>query len=241
MTNSFKSSQNLPLKLLLIPGLNNDPAAFHPMRDELEKLGFRVELINIPCHGEDRYEASTLQQAITCFEKTLAPHMNGEYVVVAFSQGALYFQLWLEQKKYHPPLAQVLLAPALKIQRQSLAMAVFASLPPFFHIKSFAPKKFRRYQTLRVNEYRLLMEGMRAFSKIEKPFPCRSMVIIDPKDELVDVPDLELRSKTILFRLWERPYLKKGLGQHHILFHPEYFNELDWKNFLSVIAENLRN
>lgn len=225
-------------KILLIHGLNNNLECFHPLRDVLISLGFEVELLLLPNHGDDRHEAPSLAQALKIFEKTIRPHLDTPYSVVAFSQGALYFQLWLHEFRGPKPEAQVLLAPALAVRYSFILPHFFAKAPDNWFIKSQMPKLFRRYDRMHIWEYRLLMNGMTKFNTLGFPEGVKTLVMIDPKDELVNASKIEglTADRGYKFVAIRRPGLAKGLGQHHIIFRPEYFSESQWAMFIKEIA-----
>lgn len=242
MTDSYNLFQKKPLKLIIIHGLNNNNSAFLPLRDEFSKLGWDVSFLTLPCHGINRKEARDFKSAFKCFDQSMKELSQNPYSVIAFSHGALYLQLWLEKNPKARPNSQVLLAPALFIHRFEKIERTMSLLPSFFLIKSFAPKAFRRYQTLSVREYRILLEGIRTFQKHRAGLSIPSLVMIDPKDELVDAEALEdctaLKDK-VVYEKWSREYLKRGIGRHHILFHPDYFEKAEWQKFTNRIQEFL--
>lgn len=242
MTNLSDSSPKKKNRLIVIHGFNNNESSFAPFRERLGSLGWKTCFLTLPCHGEKRKEASNFDEALACFDRSLSSLTDVPYVVIAFSQGGLYFQLWLEKCKGRRPQGQVLLAPALYIHRHKLIELIAGLLPSFFHIKSFSPRFMRRYETLRIVEYRLLTEGIRAYQKHDRDFPVPTLVLIDPKDELVNAPVMKEQfiGKNVTFELFPREYLKKGMGSHHILFHPDYFSCSDWKIFTEKLDRFLK-
>ena len=235
MTNSYSLSQ-LP-RIVFFQGLNKNTGSFDLFIKYFKDLGFETDLIVLPGHGDNRKEASNFKEALTAFDQSMKRLKGVPYHAIAFSQGALYLQLWLEKNQGHKPLKQVLLAPALFIHRQSMIKKILKVLPSFVVIKSLAPKVFRRYEALNVAEYRTLLEGILLYQKISGPFKLPTLVLIDPKDELVDARKLGERFPV---QFLERPYLKKGKSCHHILFHPEYFEGNDWESFTMKICSFLK-
>jgi pimeloyl-ACP methyl ester carboxylesterase len=228
MTNLSNSS----LKLILLHGLNNNLDCFFPLRDALNERGFDCVLVTLPGHGDDRDLGRNLSSAIEDLDRQLQPHLQEPYYVVGFSMGALLFQVWLEEKKRLPPKSQILLAPALKIKRMKIVSALMRLLPGSLPLKSFMPEHGRRRSALYVWEYRTLIEGILAF---KDRFLAPTLILIDPKDELVDAQALKrLHSNTVFV---ERPQLK-GAGHHHLLFHPDYFTPEQWKDFLAFFASH---
>lgn len=239
MTNSYASSRKHP-KLILIHGMNNNQECFFPLRDALKERGFEVEMIVLPNHGEKREEVRTLDEALKLFDESLSPLIKEPYVVVAFSQGAQYFQLWMMDFKKKLPEEYVLLAPAVFINFFGVISRIFELLPPKFFILSQMPRMFRRYDKLFFWEYNLLMQGVKRFAEKTLPMP-PSLVVIDPKDELVNGKKVikhyrELGSGVVELK---RKSLRKTLGKHHIIFHPDYFQAEEWNDFIQNISIKL--
>ncbi len=245
MTNSYNLSQQKLPKLILIHGLNNHLSAFDPLKLYYEKLGYKCETFALPGHGEDRSEAKDFKTAFRYFDQRMKEVVQEPYVVIAFSQGALYLQLWLEKNQSPKPLAQVLLAPALFIHRYKLVQKVLRFLPSFLPIPSGSPKKIRRYPALYVKEYRTLLEGIKTYQSLKTPFRVPTYLVIDPKDELVAAEVLKkevlaAKSFELVVDFEERSYLKNNIGHHHILFHPEYFEKDQWLKFATKINDFLK-
>lgn len=242
MTNSYASSPR-PLRLILIHGMNNNLDCFYPLRDALKAQDFQVEMVVLPNHGEARAEVTTLTKALEHLNHSLAGLVRQPYVVVAFSQGAQYFQLWLKQFGLNPPQAMVLLAPAVFINYHPFLDKLFRYLPRSCFFTSRMPKIFRRYDHLFFWEYQLLFAGVTQF-KLQGPLTAiPTLVAVDLKDELVNARKVLSYYQSLGAKIWQikRENLKKGLGQHHIIFHPEYFQDQEWEEFISRIGNHLRS
>jgi hypothetical protein len=200
---------------------------------DFQNLGYETEMVVLPCHGENRWEASDSKEAQKIFDERMSKFKNELWIGIAFSQGALYLQHWLMKNPEGKPIKQILLAPALYLHRQKLLSRIMTVLPSFFIMKSFAPKAFRRYQVLSAREYNILIKGILDFQKEPPAFYVPTIILIDPKDELVDAHNLKKSLRHVEF--FPRPYLKKGPGAHHILFHPDYFSQDDWAKFIQMI------
>lgn len=231
MTNSYSLFQRP--KIVFFHGLNNNQECFTPLMDHFRAQGHETEMIILPGHGTNRDEARDIQTALSAFKESMERLKNTTYYAIAFSQGALYLQLWMEQHQEHRPLKQVLLSPALAIRRQLIIEKALKLIPGFVLIKSLAPRRFRRYDMLTAREYNTLLQGILAFQKLEKSFKIPTLLLIDPADELVHAQ--KLQESFIDVGLIKRNYLKFGPGQHHILFHPDYFKKEDWKEFTRKI------
>ena len=151
----------------------------------------------------------------------------------------------MEKNLPYKPEKQILLAPALYIRKQDIIVKALSLLPSFVKIMSLQPKKFRRYNILSAREYNILVQGILTWQKLKAKFRVPTMVIIDPQDELVDAqilkPKLEKMNSGLEVHLCERPKLKKGAGAHHIIFHPEYFEDAEWKDFTRKLEGFLVN
>jgi alpha-beta hydrolase superfamily lysophospholipase len=237
MTNSYNLS--LRPKIVFFHGLNNNPECFSPFIEHFKNLGYQTDIIILPGHGDDRHEAPDLKSALKAFDQSMKKLQGTPYYAVAYSHGALYLQLWLEKNQDYKPLKQVLIAPAFYIYHQKMIEKLVRFLPGFMVIKSVAPRAFRRYQFLNVKDYAVLIQGILAFQKTSSPFKIPTLVIIDPKDEVVDASavkaEIEKMNKSFLVQFFERKIVKKSLGRHHLLFHPEYFEHEAWKVFTGRI------
>jgi pimeloyl-ACP methyl ester carboxylesterase len=230
-------------KVLLIHGLNNTLESFRPLQEKLISLNFNCVLICLPGHGENRQECPNLELAMKKFDQLLKPHIKDDYTVVAFSQGALYFQLWLNKQVENRPLKQVLLAPALSIRFFGIAEKIIAALPRVSIIPSQTPKQFRKYPFLFGWEYKILFKAATEFSGLEIKLPVPTLVLIDPKDEVIDSISLKkvMDREHVRMIYFSRPYLKgKRPGKHHILFHPDYFSQSDWEKIIKTINDFLK-
>lgn len=242
MTDSYNLFHKKAHKLLIIHGMNNNASCFGPIKTHFQDQGYDAIFITLPCHGDERSKIKNFKAAFASFDTKMREVVTSSYSVLAFSHGALYLQLWLEKNPHMKPLCQVLLAPALYVQRYEKLVRTFSLLPGFFPIKSFSPKAFRRYQTLTVREYRILFEGIKTFQKHKAGLNIPTLLIVDPLDELINVPKLKdelAKNEKLEFMEWNREYLKKGIGRHHILFHPDYFEKDDWEKFTGDIREFL--
>jgi hypothetical protein len=238
MTNSYNLSPTSKHRLLIIHGLNNNANAFAPMGKALSEQGFDVHYVTLPCHGEIRDEATDLNSALECFDQTMRSLINGPYSVVAFSQGALYLQLWMTREDIPLPVAQVLLAPALFIKNQRLIGLIADLLPSFLSLPSFSPVYIRKYSSLFVREYRLLVAGLRSF---KNAFRAKTLLIIDPEDELVHAGQIQRKLGSLCeIELIHRRGLKRGPGHHHIIFHPDFYSPGTWEKLIERMASFLK-
>jgi hypothetical protein len=241
MTNFSKLSQSN--KIIIFHGLNNNLQGYGPLRQELEKFGFETEIVTLPCHGENRYEARNYEEALRVFTKTMKRFEGQSYHALAYSHGALYLQLWMENQMTQKPIKQVLLAPALFIRRQSFIVRFLKYIPSFFYIISLQPSRFRRYSILSSREYNILVQGIVKWQKLKRNFRVPSKIFIDPSDELVHAELLKEEVEKInqlKVEYLERADKKLGLGGHHIIYHPDYFTKEAWDKLIQEIVDFYR-
>lgn len=213
-----------------------------PMKRKLLDLNHEVEILTLPGHGENRDEAKTLKEAQAIFHSRLTSMTDGPFIVVAFSYGATYLQNWLSSNQKHQCQGQVLLAPALYIRRWSLFRGLSQFIPKSFYIKSLTPRIIRRYPRLYLWEYRLLFESILQFHTTKADPSIRTLIIIDPKDELIDVQKTKqkLTKKKIEFIEYPHIGLIKGAGVHHAMIHPDFFEKNSWNELISKINQFIR-
>lgn len=237
MTSSYNLSHRP--RIIFFHGLNNNPEGFEPLRRYFEQRGYLTDMIILPCHGEDRFEARNDKEALELFSTSMKKLEGIPYYAIAFSHGALYLQLWMEKNLPYKPIKQVLLSPALFIRKQSIIAKILPLLPRKLSILSLQPKRFRRYNMLSTREYDILVQGILDWQNECSVFKVPTTVFIDPADELVDAQKvkyvLEKINPDFKVTFWERPGLKLGLGAHHILFHPDYFSKEGWEMFTGDI------
>ena len=235
MTDSLNSPQKPLHKVLLVAGLNNNDVAMRRLADELETRGFSCELVNLPGQGDDRSETETLERAQAVFSRKMMPLTKDPYSVIAFSTGALYYNLWLMHNRHLGPLNQVLLSPAFTMRNESFMKAVFNLLPGAFTIKSLAPGDFRRYGWMKIAEYRILLELILKFRKSRLHFQTPVKIFIDQRDELVSAKDLKIMYPEVT-TVFKRKLGKIRPGMYHAIFHSDFWDESSWNAFVDEVS-----
>lgn len=228
-------------KLIILHGLNNNSSTWDEFDTAMKARGFKETVrITLPRHGDIRDEGRTFEEELKKFDEKLRPHIQEPYIVVAYSLGALFFQNWLIGRTENLPLKQVLLAPALVLRNESVIRKVIGCLHAELPIPSIAPKDVFLYRSLYVWEYRNLLDGILRFRHANEIPKVPTLVIVDPKDELIDTKKLRSDWKAGEVFFLERPEQRWGPSNHHILFHSKYFTEAEWEMYLSKIVTFLR-
>ena len=229
-------------KLIILHGLNNNSTTWDEFEGVMKSRGFTNTVrITLPRHGDVRDQGRTFEEELKIFEGMIAPHVQEPYVVVAYSLGALFFENWLIGRKENLPQKQVLLAPCLYLRREKLVRQIIGSLLPWIPIPSIAPRDIMLYKSLFVWEYRNLLGGLTRFQKDTDKIRVPSLIIIDPKDELIDAEKLKAEWKAGDVFFLDRPMLKWGPSNHHILFHSKYFTPAKWDFYIRKIEDFLKS
>ena len=228
------------LDIILIHGLNNTATSFKPFKRALEDQGWKVHIFSLAGHRKldnSLSMDSSVNYLVKQFKKL---DQKKKYNCIGFSQGALTLQLLPHDIKsmIHK---QVLLSPALSIRQCSILQKIVDVLPKRLMIFSFAPRSLRKFSWLSVSYFDLLFKQLINFKDIitvESHIP--SLIIVDSKDELVDVDTLRRLVKTQpnwKFYLIDRSYLKFiHIGQYHVTFQPNYFTNEHWDNLILDIS-----
>ncbi len=231
-------------KLIILHGLNNNSTTWDEFENVMKNRGFPTVRITLPGHGSVRAEGRNFEEVLKSFHKSLRPHVQEPYLAVAYSLGALFFTNWLMGRTENLPLRVVFLAPALYLRNENVIRKMISSLHPKLPIPSIAPKEIMLHRTLFVWEYLNLLGGIERFRNSKDPVEVPNLVILDPKDELIDAQRLKSEWKKkapeaeVVF--FERPQQKWGLSNHHILFHSKYFTANEWENFIQKIETFLK-
>lgn len=230
------------MKLIILHGLNNNSTTWDEFEGAMKARGFKDTVrITLPRHGEIRDEGRSFEEELKVFDEKMRPHIEAPYVVVAYSLGALFLENWLIGKSENLPKKQVLLAPCLYLRRERIIRQIIGSLLPWLPIPSIAPRDIMLYKSMYVWEYRNLLGGLSRVQKSISTIKIPSLVIIDPKDELIDAEKLKREWKAGEVYFLERPDQKWGPSYHHILFHSKYFSPAQWGFYLEKIEGFLRD
>lgn len=223
--------------LVIIHGLNNSKESFYPLKRALTKLGFKVHLFYLAGHRRLNHGLD-LNESLAYLEKQFDALKAPHYYCLGFSQGGLALQLLPERIK-RKIKKQILLAPALAIRRSSFLSTVTKLLPAQLPFLSLAPKDLTKFPWLSMAYFILLFDQIAQFQK-NKTSTVKTLVMVDLKDELIDVLVVQkiIKENEINWQLEfierpARPFI--SIGQGHIVFHPKYFSSADWKKLIHRI------
>lgn len=165
--------------------------------------------------------------------------------LLGYSLGALVFvSAYRKNESLQIPRRAVFLAPAFALHRRSALLKLV--LPYLTRIPSFAPKDMRAHEAgLPAKAYQALFELV---DNLHDSWPqgllqMPSLVIIDPKDELVRYQGIkELVKAKKLGRMKVEPVrlkCKKKQSFHHLISSPKYLSDEEWQNLTGLILDFL--
>lgn len=235
-------------RLVIIHGCNNSRKLFAPLIAYFAKRKWDVHFVVLPAHGKYKERGKSLAESLQCFEEEMLRVIDNQpYSVIAFSQGGLYLQLWLDRASSILPQKQVLIAPALIIYRRGIYLKITDLLPFEMKLYSATPREFRRYTWFENWKYKILLQASEKYESSGFKLRVPTLYLADPQDEQVDTKKVseKLRAANsgdrLSVRLWPRKSLRltRGFGKHHYLIHPKYFSSLEWDKFLKTIEDFL--
>jgi alpha-beta hydrolase superfamily lysophospholipase len=190
--------------ILLVHGLNLDPARMQDIARFLQDAGYRTLTVRLAGHRQDAERWQGVNYALwygemwrlQCLAAARASELELPLYLFAYSLGAALgldalsgFYLSQSGNKEDLPRFRkiVLLAPALKLKWYSTLFLNLPLLPASLHFNSLAPQAYRADPRTSMGAYRALGDSISAWHRksalLNLPVPV--MVLMDPQDELV--------------------------------------------------------
>jgi esterase/lipase len=229
---------------LVAHGLNLKPEAMLSLVHWLTVHGSDVYLVQLSGHhsaGIDIKDvtASVWQQEMLEGYK-LAQQASREAAVplffLGYSLGALLGQSMIALSMEHTPFdKQILIAPATAIHPRSYLLRLLFFLGKQRNLPSMSPKEYRVNESLPLHIYEILFNEEKrvlrsGFNKLNIP----TLVIIDPKDELVSYKKL-LKQVNVFglthYRLAVLDHSLKDRSQpyHHLVVDEQTMGKRNWE------------
>ncbi|GAA4822287.1 alpha/beta hydrolase [Algivirga pacifica] len=259
----FKIMQNSVPKaiIVLVHGLNNRPANMEPLGRQFLMSQCHVVMVSLKGHEEGSNFEQTKDVQVEDWlsdltegletAKQLRGKSNLPIHFVGFSLGALTYlcmQSLLPQGITYVDRV-VLMAPAAFTYIQSGMFRPLASLPMQMPIPSFAPSHLKVHDVLPLQFYKNLFRMQEIIR--EKQFrrcnlPC--LLIMNPKDELISLRQLQMDMKKYRLSEWEvhKVSVEEKIGrrkwQHLIALREslggkEYYGMIDkMQIFLNLVS-----
>ena len=238
---------------LVAHGLNLKPEAMLPLINWLAGQGSDVYLVKLSGHHPStsitEVQPSTWQQEMLsgCELATKASLDNGvPLFFLGYSLGALLGQSvaakYPERVKFH---RQVLIAPAFAMRQRSILIRLLFLFGKQRKVPSFSPKEYRVNKSLPLLIYDILFrEEEIVLASRFKNLNTPTLVVVDPKDELISYPRLSRQVKEFgltNYRLLvlEHDLANRSGGYHHLIIDEPTMGKRNWEKVTSEMRQLL--
>lgn len=248
---------------VVLHGLNNCPEIMDDLAHSLSDSGIKTHRIALPGHYESdltiRYEnysnsshtlwRETLITALRTAQKE-AQEAKVPLYFIGFSLGGALFIDLLSEPLFSERLVDkaVLLSPAVTPKfKRTLSLVGFSKRLRKLSFPSQIPKPYRANDRTVISVYRELFQvSQNALSQDPKTLDqMKTLVLIDPKDELVDYKKLKKWVTSKSLSHWtlqtlnqDQPDTPAHAFRHHMIFNREVLGETNWNEMLSRIKHH---
>lgn len=229
---------------MVVHGLNVKPEAMLPLINWLVGEGSDVYLVKLSGHHENGRNIKEVTSAIWHQEmlsgyevaKTASLNYSVPLFFLGYSLGALLGQSMLAL--YGPETSfdkQVLLAPATAIRRQSYLVRLLFLLGKRTMIRSYTPTVYRVNKSLPLHIYQVLFaEEKKVWEKGFSSLNIPTLILIDPKDELISYKKLEKFIQRFALTNYQVVKLDDRLkdrntSYHHLLLSEQSMGTKNWQ------------
>lgn len=237
--------------VLMIHGLNLKPVKMRPLAQELERMGLSVLNIELSGHRAGT-DWSKVTRAIWLSEikaaydvlHAQAAQKHLPLFLVGYSLGALMASDLIEQDSSVQFQKMILLSPPLEIHPMAY-VAQALTWAPSFRIPSLTPKDYRYNDGTSMAAYKALFQSISAihngnFSRLN----ISTLMIIDPKDEMVSFSKLQNLIRTEDLTAWTvMPVTNKASTlpkpYHHLIIDADAVGATQWKSMIDAIRNHL--
>ncbi|MCB0387070.1 MAG: hypothetical protein KDD43_16870, partial [Bdellovibrionales bacterium] len=241
----FPANYGPALTAVVAHGLNLRPSKMADITSALKTLGAEVYQVGLPGHrgfladdGSDPYTAWMGHlRATLCLASQSARSKSIPLVLVGFSlSGALYLDI-LGQKT--EPIfkvdSMVLFAPAISLRFYSYFVKAFFLFGDEYYLNSWSPATYRWLPGAKMKHYQALFRTIDSLHHHAGPdYNIPTLVIIDPKDELVSPSGIKSfvdKHKLSNWQIKEISNKESTLKDkiHHLVISEEAVGPSTWK------------
>lgn len=240
--------------MLICHGLNLCPSKMMDLFDFYTTLGFECYNLTLPGHQKAEshiWSNFQLTYWTNYVQKIYEVYLDKsqkdgiKLYLCAYSIGALIFQdLFLRSPTLIQPNKIIYFAPAIHIKKFKNILNILQPLPGKMKIPSFNLKSYRVWDFTTLSVYlayfelekRVIDDKKNIFSKNSE-----TLIIIDPKDELVSYSKLmQIQAHNLHFlTINKRLHLLRKNGNHHLIIDKFSLGEVLWKNITAKISHFL--
>lgn len=233
-----------PLKTavtLVTHGLNLKPEAMLFLIHWLTEQGSDVYLVQLSGHRKAGMDIEDVTSSVWQREmlegykiaKQASLQNSVPLFFLGYSLGALLGQSMISLSETDAPFEkQILIAPATAIRLRSYLVKLLFPFGRRFRLPSYTPKEYRVNESLPLHIYDLLFtEENRVVTSGFSQSNIPTLVIIDPKDELVSYKRLKKRINRFSlsdYRLLVLDRQLKNRGYHHLIIDEETMGKKNW-------------
>ena len=254
MTQFFPTDQTPQAICVLTHGLNSNPERFVDLRQRLLKAGISVVMVTLDGHQQDYQafekvtSAGWLQNLREGFECALQMNPNCLPIhALGYSLGALLQLVYLTKYDDLRPDKLIYLAPGIVTHRYIDALKWIAFVAPSrYSIRSRSQPGYAAHQRLPMQAYPVLFRLQRELklSPNKQLLNQDSLVVIDPKDELVSFTRILQFKAVNQLSNWKIQSLEiaseeKQNKYHHLIYDRPAMTAMQWELFITEICQHL--
>jgi esterase/lipase len=203
---------------LICHGLNSTPQSMHALRDFLNDMGIETKEVVLKGHSGDlslMKDISALEwekELLLAYQdvRQKADAAKIPFYYLGYSLGGLLNASIMQKHEtvYYDKI--LLFAPALSLRITSELGQVFRLLAKEVMIPTFAPKDYRFHNKTSAGAYKALFEILSEVRGNKfKNLNCKTLIFIDPLDELVSYYGLKAIKNKYNFENWNIVPIKK--------------------------------
>lgn len=248
----YPASSHKAAITMVVHGLNVKPTAMEPLIHWLTSSGSAVYLIQLSGHIEKSATIRDIDPYVWKDEmldgfntaKAAAAEHGLPLYFLGYSLGALLGQsmlaLVLKEKCFEK---QILISPAIAVRFRSSLLRLLFLMGDQIALPSLAPQAYRVNDVLPLRVYQLLFaEEKKVWKAMSSQLNIPTLVIIDPKDELISYRKLlrfikkyELTNYQVL-SLDSRLGDRRG-GYHHLLLDQRTMGVNNWNMAIAAMQQ----
>jgi hypothetical protein len=242
--------------VLVLHGLNLKPDKMNSYVQMLNDAGHKVLRVTLAGHGENFREfyavsATSWQndfEEVFCIATAEANKDHVPLNVLAYSTGAPVTAAAISDptKNYRNIHSLVYVSPAFGLGGGAKLIRL---LLPFgwFSLKSMNLPQYRAHSSTPIRGYRALvdtMDGLNLQGEYKEPLDLPSLIILDPKDEMVDVS--LIRNAATKYSKWKLIWTDtskskiRSAAPHHSVIDADLVGSAEWTSITSAIVDFLK-
>ena len=238
---------------LICHGLNSSPQSMHPLRNFLNGMGIETKEVVLKGHSGDvsfmkEISASEWEQELLLTYQGIrkkADASGSPLYYLGYSLGGLLNASIMQKNEtvYYDKI--LLFAPALSLRFTSELGQIFRLLAKEVMIPTFAPKDYRFHDKTSAGAYKALFEILTEVRQNQfQNLNCKTVIFIDPLDELVSYSGLKKLKAKYHFENWEIIPIKKDKSTAlyrfcHLILDEPTLGKKTWKLVKEKIKEFL--